>query len=108
MMRRPLHRPWRSLYGVRPSTIEPGSATALQMFRATLQRRGADAVLLHYFDRSLTAGQLDAMSDSLAVALQQHGTEPGDRIAMYMQNIPQVIVTVLAAWKCGAVNRPSI
>ena len=34
------------------------------------------------------------------------GTEPGDRIAMYMQNIPQVLVTVLAAWKCGAVVVP--
>ena len=106
MMRRPLHRPWRSLYGVRPSTIEPCSATALQMFRSTLQRCGPDAALVHYFDRSLSAGQLDAMSDSLAVALQQHGTEPGDRIAMYMQNIPQVVVAVLAAWKCGAVVVP--
>jgi long-chain acyl-CoA synthetase len=106
MMRRPLHRPWRNLYGVHPSTIEPCSATALQMFRSTLQRGGSDATLVHYFDRSLTAGQLDAMSDALAVALQQHGTEPGDRIAMYMQNIPQVVVTVLAAWKCGAVVVP--
>ena len=46
------------------------------------------------------------MSDALAVALQQQGTEPGDRIAMYMQNVPQVLVTVLAAWKCGAVIVP--
>ena len=87
-------------------TIEPANATALEMFRSTLQRQGPDAVLVHYFDRSLTAGQLDAMSDALAVALQQQGTEPGDRIAMYMQNIPQVLVTVLAAWKCGAVIVP--
>ncbi len=87
-------------------TIEPASATALDMFRSTVQRQGPDAVLVHYFDRSLTAGQLDAMSDALAVALQQQGTEPGDRIAMYMQNVPQVLVTVLAAWKCGAVIVP--
>jgi len=106
MMRRTLHRPWRNLYGARPSTIEPTSSTALQMFRSTVQRCGPDAALVHYFDRSLTAGQLDGMSDSLAVALQQHGTEPGDRIAMYMQNVPQVLVTVLAAWKCGAVVVP--
>jgi len=95
-----------SLYRMRPSTIEPASATALHMFRSTLQQRGPDAVLVHYFDSALTAGQLDAMSDGLAVALQQQGTEPGDRIAMYMQNIPQVLVTVLAAWKCGAVVVP--
>jgi len=40
------------------------------------------------------------------VALQQRGTEPGDRIAMCLQNIPQAVITVLAAWKCGAAVVP--
>ena len=98
-------RPWLDLYQGVPPTIEPQFTTALDMFRATLQRR-ADAPLAHYFDRSVTAEQLDSMSDALAVAFQQHGVEPGDRIAMYLQNVPQVFVTVLAAWKCGAVIVP--
>ena len=34
---------------------------------------GRDAVLVHYFDQSITAGQFDAMSDALAVALQRRG-----------------------------------
>ena len=38
--------------------------------------------------------------------LQRHGVEPGDRVAMYLQNIPQVLITVLAVWKCGAVVVP--
>ena len=46
------------------------------------------------------------MSDALAVDLQRRGVEPGDRVAMYLQNIPQVLITVLAAWKCGAVIVP--
>jgi len=62
--------------------------------------------LVHYFDESITAGQLDAWSDALAVALQERGAEPGERIAMYLQNIPQVFIAVLAAWKCGAVIVP--
>ena len=105
MARSNTHRRWRDLYGALPGAIEPASETALEMFRATASRR-RDGALVHYFDRSISAGQLDAISDSLAVALQQHGTEPGDRIAMYLQNIPQVLVTVLAAWKCGAVVVP--
>ena len=62
-------RPWLSLYrGVRPE-LTPDSETALDMFRATLERnRGAP--LVHYFDRSLTAAECDAMSDALAVGLQ--------------------------------------
>ena len=98
-------RPWLELYQGVPPTIEPKFATGLDMFRATLQRRPG-AALAHYFDRSITAEQCDAMSDALAVALQARGIEPGNRIAMYLQNIPQVIVTVLAAWKCGAVIVP--
>ena len=46
------------------------------------------------------------MSDALAVALQGCGVRAGDRVAMYLQNIPQVLVTVLAAWKCGAAVVP--
>src|SRR5258706_1049182 len=98
-------RPWLDLYQGVPPTIEPKFATALDMFRATLQRRPG-APLAHYFDRSITAEQCDAMSDALAVALQARGIEPGNRIAMYLQNVPQVFVTVLAAWKCGAVIVP--
>jgi long-chain acyl-CoA synthetase len=99
------HRRWHHLYRERPDAIEPSSATALDMFRATVARQRHQA-LLHYFDRSFSADQIDGMSDALAVALQQHGTEPGDRIAMYLQNIPQAVITVLAAWKCGAAVVP--
>ena len=63
-------------------------------------------VLVHYFDESVTVQQCDALSDGLAVGLQQRGVETGDRIAVYLQNIPQVLIAVLAAWKCGAVVVP--
>ena len=99
------HRPWLSLYrGVRPE-LAPSTDTALEMFRATLARN-ADAPLVHYFDRSLTAAECDAMSDALAVGLQQRGVEAGDRVAVYLQNVPQVLIAVLAIWKCGAVVVP--
>jgi len=99
------HRRWHHLYRSRPETIEPASTTALDMFRATVARHG-DRAFVHYFDASISANQIDAMSDALAVALQQAGTEPGDRIAIHLQNIPQVVIAVLAAWKCGAAVVP--
>src|SRR5262245_30542337 len=101
-----LRRSWHDLYQGVPTTIDTASETALGMFEATLARSGRDAVLARYFDQPVTAGELDAMSNALAVDLQRRGIEPGDRVAMYLQNIPQVLVTVLAAWKCGAVIVP--
>jgi long-chain acyl-CoA synthetase len=94
-------RPWLALYGDTPPTIEPEHQTALGMFRRTAAR-APDAVLMHYFDQPLSAGECDAMSDALATHLQQHGVAAGDRIAIDLQNIPQVMISVLAAWKCGA------
>jgi long-chain acyl-CoA synthetase len=83
----------------------PASATALDMFRATLARQ-PDTPIVYYFDQSLTAAEIDAASDAVAVAFRQWKIQPGDRVAMYLQNIPQVMITVLAAWKCGAVIVP--
>jgi long-chain acyl-CoA synthetase len=94
-------RPWRRLYQGLPHTIEAATQTGLDMFRATVAR-GGRAPLVHYFDRTIAAAELDAMSSALAVALQKRGVRAGDRVAMYLQNIPQVLLTVVAAWKCGA------
>jgi long-chain acyl-CoA synthetase len=98
-------QPWLNRYKGVPPTIEPPAKTGLAVFRNTLAR-APDAPLVHYFDQTITTGEIDRMSDALAVALQQRGVEPGDRVAMYLQNIPQVMVTVLAGWKCGAVIVP--
>ena len=104
-MQNQAQRPWLHLYrGVQPE-LKPACETALDMFRATLQRNGS-APLVHYFDRSLSAAECDAMSDALAVGLQQRGVEVGDRVAVYLQNVPQVLIAVLAIWKCGAVVVP--
>src|SRR5436190_20436573 len=99
-------RPWLHLYQNVPSTIDASSETALEMFRSTLARGGRGAVLARYFDQAVTAGEVDAMSDALAVDLQRRGIEPGDRVAMYLQHIPQVLVTVPPAWEHGAVIVP--
>lgn len=97
--------PWLSLYTDFSETISPQARTALEMFTLTLER-SPDVPLVHYFDHSITASELDEYSDAFAVELQHRGVEHGDRIAMYLQNIPQVFTVVLAAWKCGAVIVP--
>ncbi len=98
-------RPWLKLYKNVPSTLNPASETALDMFRATATKE-AGATLVHYFETPISFDQFDQMSDALAVALQKRGVEEGDRVAIYLQNVPQVLIAVLAAWKCGAVIVP--
>ena len=63
----------------------------------------SSAPAVHYFDATLTFDEVDRAADALASALQDEGVEPGDRVAIYLQNDPQWLVTMLAAWKVGAV-----
>ena len=99
------HRRWHHLYRERP---EPLSRRARRHSTCSAPpwRGTAIGPLVHYFDASISANQIDAMSDALAVALQQARYRAGDRIAIYLQNIPQVVIAVLAAWKCGAAVVP--
>ena len=70
------------------------------MFEATV-RRAPDAVAVHYLDAALTYAELDALSGAFAAALAQRGVARGDRVALYLQNVPEFVIAVLAAWKLG-------
>ena len=102
----PDERPWLALYDEDvPAHLEPQSETVLEGFRACVARTG-ERPLIHYFDLTLTVGEVDRMSDAFAVALAELGVRRGDRVAMYLQNIPQFVVGMLAIWKVGAVLVP--
>jgi long-chain acyl-CoA synthetase len=93
--------PWVRLYGDLPASIVPAHATALDLARAACRRR-LEEPLLHYFGTSLTGRRIAADSDALASALAARGVNRGDRVALYMQNVPQFPIAMIAAWKLGA------
>ncbi len=98
--------PWLALYdpGL-PAEITAEHPDALSMFRASVLR-SPDQHLIHYFDASLTVKEVDELSDALAVGLDSLGVERGDRVALYLQNVPQFVISVLASWKLGAIAVP--
>jgi long-chain acyl-CoA synthetase len=99
-------RPWLARYaGGLPADIEPDHPSALAMFAATA-RRVPDGVAIHYGDEALTFADVDAMSGAFAAAVAARGVERGDRIAIYLQNVPEFVVAVLAAWRLGAIAVP--
>ncbi|WP_307854434.1 class I adenylate-forming enzyme family protein [Rhodococcus sp. B50] len=58
---------------------------------------------VHYFDATLSFADIDGAADALAAALHDKGVTAGDRVAIYLQNDPQWLVALLAAWKLRAV-----
>ena len=75
------------------------------MFRASVSRN-PDGDIIRYFGGRITARELDELSDAFAVALAGLGAPAGDRVALYLQNVPQFVIAMLATWKAGGIAVP--
>ena len=58
---------------------------------------------IRFEGRTLTYGVLDACADALAGALKKNGIERGDRVALYLPNIPAFALAYLATLRAGAI-----
>jgi long-chain acyl-CoA synthetase len=57
-----------------------------------------------YFEGEITYGELDALSDQFAAALVKLGVKKGDRVAVFLPNIPQFVIAYFGTLKAGAVS----
>jgi long-chain acyl-CoA synthetase len=65
--------------------------------------RDPDHVLVRYFDGSLSVREVDQLTDAYAAGLLDNGFKPGDRLGVYLQNVPQFVLTMIATWKAGGI-----
>lgn len=85
-----------------PDGPRPG---ILEIFKAAVTRAGAGPAI-RYMDGSMSYAELDRMSDVLATRLIQAGFTPGDRLALFLQNVPHFVIGLIAAWKAGGICVP--
>ncbi len=78
------------------------TTSMLAAFRATVDT-DCERPMLVYFDAVLAYRDVDRLSDGFAVALSDKGFGRGDRAALYLQNVPQYVIALLAVWKLGGV-----
>ncbi|MGO9567575.1 MAG: class I adenylate-forming enzyme family protein [Desulfomonilaceae bacterium] len=99
-------RPWLSSYpdGV-AHDLETASATAIDDFNKSVLSR-PDFPAVCYFDHSISYREVNRLSESLAAAFRDFGLQPGDRIIVDLQNIPQFPIAIYAAWKLGIIVVP--
>ncbi|MEO6881037.1 MAG: AMP-binding protein [Mycobacteriaceae bacterium] len=96
-------RPWLSSYtdDQAPDVVVEFD-DALAMTRATMAARG-DARAVTYFDGGLSWREVDEQSTALAAGLLANGFSRGDRLAVFLQNVPQFVVAMVATWKAGGI-----
>jgi long-chain acyl-CoA synthetase len=98
--------PWLALYdeGL-PARIEPEHATAPEMFDAAVAQ-APGRHLVRYFDTGLSSARVDELAAGLAAGLAALGTARHDRVALFLQNVPQFVIALVAIWRLGAIAVP--
>lgn len=98
-----MEKPWYKSYakGI-PRQVEY-ERTPMPLALARTARELPDKTALVFIDSKISYRQLDDMANRFANALIDRGVKPGDKVAMLMPNMPQLVAAVYGAWRAGAV-----
>ncbi len=86
-----------------PRDVDYEEVTISQRLTGTT-KRFPDNVALNYMGKRITYKELDGLVNRFARALSGLGVKKGDKVAMILPNIPQLVIANLATWRIGAVT----
>jgi long-chain acyl-CoA synthetase len=86
-----------------PKIIAYPEASLGDILRRSAQRHGGD-VAISFLGKRIIYEELNELTDRFATALHSLGVMKGDRVALFMPNIPQYIMAYYGSLKIGAVN----
>lgn len=100
-----------SLRTLRPAGVpieipEEDYAVPLGSFLTRWATERPEATAIHFYGRDITWRELDEQVGAVAGWLRAHGVTPGDRVAVFLSNCPQFIITMLATLRLGGVHVP--
>jgi long-chain acyl-CoA synthetase len=96
-------KPWLALYDEgQPAEITPEYDSALAMFAATVARN-PEGDAIRYFDGRISWAELDALTSAFAAGITAGGFAPGERVAVFSQNVPQFLIAQIGTWKAGGI-----
>ncbi len=84
----------------------PHGEQPLTEYLRTWARLQPDKPAVIHYGHTLTYAELDAASDRFAALLAAHGIAPGDRVAVFLPNLPQYHIVFFGILKLGAVHVP--
>jgi len=69
-------------------------------------RNNPQKVAINYYGKEISYGELDLYTDRFAAFLRKSNVQKGDRVALFMQNCPQYVISQIGAHKAGAIVVP--
>ena len=97
-------KPWFKFWpeGI-PEHIEYPEIPLFDFLRKTGEKYPNNTALV-YFDKEITYKELDLTTDKFAAALNDLGVKKGDKVAIFLPNVPQFIISYYGAIKIGAIT----
>ncbi len=69
-------------------------------------RNNPQKVAINYYGKEISYEELDLYTERFAAFLSQNKVQKGDRIALFLQNCPQYVISQIGAHKAGAIVVP--
>jgi long-chain acyl-CoA synthetase len=100
-------RPWLKFYetGVAPALNYPEITLGHVLSQTAVKYPNHVAIL--FFGKKITYKELDALVNQFANALMDLGIRKGDRVALMLPNIPQMVIAYYGTLRIGAVAVPT-
>jgi long-chain acyl-CoA synthetase len=100
----PIEKPWFKFWPEDvPRHIEYPSVPLSEILRKTAEKNPNQTAII-YFDRGITYRELDQASDRFAAALAALEVKKGDKVAIFLPNIPQFIISYYGTLRLGAIE----
>jgi len=97
------NKPWFSSWPQDlPQNLEYPKVPLHKILENTAKEHPEKAAIA-YFEREITYAELDSLSNQFAGALAALGVKKGDRVSIFLPNIPQFLIAYYGALKAGAV-----
>jgi long-chain acyl-CoA synthetase len=103
-----LHALWRQAWpaGANTAPHYPHGEQPLTEYLRIWARLQPDKPAVVHYGHPLSYAELDAASDRFAALLAAQGIVPGDRVAVFLPNLPQYHIVFFGILKLGAVHVP--
>jgi long-chain acyl-CoA synthetase len=85
-----------------PKTLRYPDVVLHEILRKTA-RENPEKTAIAYRDKEIAYAELDTLSDQFASALVSLSVKKGDRVALFLPNIPQFVIAYFGVLKAGAV-----
>ena len=98
------NKPWFSSWPKDlPPNLEYPNVALYEILEKTAKEHPEKAAIA-YFEREIAYAELDSLSNRFAGALAALGVKKGDRVAIFLPNIPQFVIAYYGVLKAGAVS----